>query len=355
MERILPEAPVQSRRPAVSVVMPVYNGERFLTAAIESILVQTFTDFELVVVDDGSTDSSAAILADLAEREPRLVHHRQSNQGSAAALNAGVDLATAPLIARLDADDLAMPDRLARQHRYLGENGEVGLVGGGAAIADENGRVFAEARYPTTDAEIREAFAGSTPFVHSAVMMRKEAFEKAGGYRPGFEPAEDIDLWLRIGEHHALANLDAIVATYRVHESQASAQKLEQQAIRSLAARVSARSRAAGRPDPFASGAPIDEAALLAQGTGADEIDDAVIRSAIWLAKTEDRAGYDKAAEDLFAIAFDRARSSSRPAELAATVRRALAQRQTERGRRVRARIESLRASLGEGFRRRRS
>lgn len=338
----------RQRPPAISVVMPVHNGERFLGEAIDSILCQSFADFELVVVDDGSTDSSSAILAGYASRDRRMIVHRQANRGSVAALNAGVGLARAPLIARLDCDDLAAPERLAIQHRFLAENAEVGLVGGDIELIDEDGRTFAAARYPSEDDEIRDAFPRSTPFVHSAVTMRREVFERAGGYRPGFELAEDLDLWLRIAERGALANLDATVAMYRLHESQASARKLELQAIRALAARLSARARARGEADPFAAGGPIDEAVVLAAGGSAVEIDAAIVDAAIWLGKTLDRAGYRRAAAELFAIGFERARSSRDSSSLTGSMRRAAAELRSEHGEPLRAKLEHLRARLTE-------
>jgi GT2 family glycosyltransferase len=334
--------------PSVSVVMPAYNSERFLGEAIESILDQTFSDFELVIVDDGSTDSTPRILAEYAADDSRVVVHRQANGGSAAALNAGVDRARAPFIARLDSDDIAMPDRLGRQHRFLSTNESVGVVGGEVTVIDEDGRAVAEVRYPLSDAEIRKALAKTTPFVHSAVMMRRTAFERAGGYRPNFDMAEDIDLWLRIAEQSELANLEAMVAMYRVHASQASAQKLEQQAICALAARTSARLRAAGRPDPFDGSEPIDEHLLLSQGASVEEIDAFVVHSAIWLAKTLDRAGYRRAAGQLFSEAYDRARPDSSSGELVAAIQRAVAVRHAEQGHRVRAKLKFLQARLSE-------
>lgn len=338
----------RSASPAISVVMAVYNGERFLAAAIESVLAQSFGDFELVIVDDGSSDGSTEILAGYAERDPRVVPHRQQNQGAPAALNAGVGLARAPLIARLDADDVALPGRLEAQHRCLCANEALGMVGGQVVIVDEHDRAIADAEYPLSDAEIRREFARTTPFVHSAVTMRKTTFQRAGGYRPSFNLAEDLDLWLRMAEHGELANLDSAVVRYRIHENQVSAQKLELQAIRSLAARTGAQMRAAGMADPFDTNAPIDEEFLLAQGTGASEIDAAIVEAATWLAKTLDRAGYRQPARGLFDLAAARARSSSDSATLSASVQRAIANRHADQGHPLRAKLGHLRAALTE-------
>jgi GT2 family glycosyltransferase len=342
--------------PAISVLMAVYNGERFLAAAIESVLAQSLSDFELVIVDDGSTDGSADILADYAERDPRVVLHQQPNQGAPTALNAGAALARAPLIARLDADDVALPGRLEAQHRRFCSDPALAMVGGQVIVVDEHDRAIAAAAYPLSDAEIRREFAKTTPFVHSAVTMRKEIFERAGGYRPHFDLAEDLDLWLRIAEHGELANLDSAVVRYRIHENQVSARKLELQAIRSLAARTGARKRAAGKADPFDTDALIDEQLLLAQGIATTEIDAAIVEAATWLAKTLDRAGYRQPARGLFDLAAARARSSADSATLSASVQRAIATRHGDRGHPVRAKLGHLRAALTErappGFRR---
>ncbi|HEX6229835.1 MAG TPA: glycosyltransferase [Solirubrobacterales bacterium] len=341
------------RAPAVSVVVPAYNAEAFLAEAIESVLAQTLADLELVIVDDGSTDRTAEIVAEYARRDRQVVFERQANQGQAAAANRGVALARAPLIARLDADDLAMPDRLKRQHDFFAANPAVGLLGGAVAFIDEEGRVFAQVRYPLADAEIRRRLESGNPFVQSAVMFRRSAFERVGGYRPGFDLAEDVDLWLRIAEHFELANLPHEVVAYRVHAGQSSERALELQAIHSLAAHVAARHRRAGRSDPFAGASQIDEAMLLANGATPEQIDAAVVNSALWLAKTMDRAGHTAPARRLVGIASDRA-LASRDRTLSAAVRRALAQRHDEQGRWVRARLESLRARLDERRHRRR-
>ena len=165
----------------MSVIMAVYNGERFLREAVESVLDQSLSDLELVVVDDGSTDSTPEILAEFAAADSRVSLHRQENAGQAEARNNAVTFARAQLIALLDADDVVHPDRLERQVAYLAAHESVAAVGGAATLIDERGRAFAEGvRYPTTDDEIRAAFAHTSPLVHSAVLMRKVAFEEIG-------------------------------------------------------------------------------------------------------------------------------------------------------------------------------
>jgi hypothetical protein len=300
-----------SSAPAVSVVMSVRDGERYLATAIDSVLAQTLTNLELVVVDDGSTDSSPQILADYASRDERVLVHRHENAGLATSLNRGVAQARAPLIARLDADDVARHDRLELQVAYLEENTGVGLVGGAVVFIDEADRTFAETRYPTTDLEIREAFSSTTPFVHSAVTMRREAFEEAGGYRAAFPHAEDLDLWLRIAAGWHLANLTDTVVSYRVHSQQSTVTQLEQQSLSALGARVAWRARARGIPDPFDEVALVDRQALAAAGASPEDMTREFVQLSVWLAKTLSRAGHRDAAESVFAAAEARARSDS--------------------------------------------
>ena len=227
--------------------MTVRDGERYLAAAVDSVLAQTLTNFELIVIDDGSTDSSPEILAGYASIDRRVLVHRQENAGIAVSLNRAVSYARSPLIARLDADDIARPRRLELQLAYLARNTGVGVVGGAVAFIDESARQFAETRYPTTDAEIRQAFAVTTPFVHSAVTMRRKAFDAVGGYRAAFSHAEDLDLWLRLSAVSQLANLPETVVLYRIHSQQSTVTELERQSVSVLGARVSWRAREAGR------------------------------------------------------------------------------------------------------------
>lgn len=189
----------------VSVVMSVYNGERWLGEAVESVLGQTLADLELLVIDDGSTDSTAEIL--VGYRDPRLRVVRQPRAGLTASLNRGVRLTTAPLLARLDADDVALPERLARQVAYLDAHPEVGLLGTGAEDVDLAGSVLRVYRPPEEHAAIRRALIRHNPFVHSSVMMRRAALEGAELYDEHLEVAQDYDLWIRMSRVTRLANL----------------------------------------------------------------------------------------------------------------------------------------------------
>jgi hypothetical protein len=333
--------------PAVSVVMAVHNGERFLEEAVQSVLEQTLTDLELVAIDDGSTDSTPALLAAFASRDARVVVHRHANRGRPLSLNRGVELARADLVARLDADDVCLPERLARQLAFLREHEQVAVVGGAVRVIDAAGRCFEESRYPLSDAEIRAAFAYTSPFVHSAVTFRRSAFEQAGGYRP-CNDAEDVDLWLRLAERHALANLPEPVVAYRFHADQVSVRRCELQALGVVAARFAARERAAGRPDPLDGIEAVDERWLRSRGVAPSEIATTVVKSQAWLANVIARAGGAEQAEALLAAAQARASSEGGSAGLRAVVHRARATRCYEQGRPLRARLERGRAALAE-------
>jgi glycosyltransferase involved in cell wall biosynthesis len=187
------------------VVVAVHNGAPLVRDAVASVLAQTAGDLELIVVDDGSTDETAAILD--AVRDPRTHVLRESHQGLTRSLNRALAAARAPLIARLDADDVALPDRLERQRAFLAAHPEVGLVGTGAREVDPAGRLLAVVRPPVDDLTIRRRLIRENPFVHSSVMVRRAALDEAGGYDPAFPVAQDYDLWMRLARVTRLANL----------------------------------------------------------------------------------------------------------------------------------------------------
>ncbi len=324
--------------------MSVFNGERFLREAVESVLGQTLTDIELIVVDDGSTDATAEILDEYAAADARVVIETQANSGRAGARNRGFDLARAPLVAVLDADDIAPAERLDVQQSFLQAHGQVGGVGGAVAFIDDEGRMFAEWRYPFSHDEISRAFESATPLAHPATMMRAAAFEAVGGYRPVFAIAEDLDLLLRLAAVHELANVPEVMLRYRVHSDQGSVQQVELQTLESLAARVAVRARRNGQPDPLGTFERIDHAKLLALGVTEHEIATAFVGNATWLGKMMGKAGYAQASEELFARAGERARSEFGTSALAADVRRAHAAVLRERGRPVQAAVATVRA-----------
>jgi glycosyltransferase involved in cell wall biosynthesis len=196
--------------PSVSVVMAVYNGEPWLDEAVGSILRQSLTDLEFIVVDDGSTDGTPRRLA--AVGDGRLSVLSQSRGGQTAALNRGLRAARAPLIARIDADDVALPERLVRQAAFLAAHPDVGLLGTAAREIAPDGAVVQTLTPPCDDAAVRRALMRMNPFIHSSVMFRRGVVDAVGMYDESFAVAQDYDLWLRMSRVTRLANLpDALV------------------------------------------------------------------------------------------------------------------------------------------------
>lgn len=241
-----------SQTPAVSVVLPVYNGEAYIREAVESILAQTFGDFELIVINDGSKDRSGEILRELAARDPRVVLVERPNAGLVTTLNEGIARARGEFIARMDADDVARPERFALQHARLIAEPELGVLGSFIQIIDKVGSFIRLGDYPVCPAETAQFLEHGCPVAHPTVMMRREAVLKAGGYRKVFSHCEDYDLWLRISElGYRIANLPHPLLNYRMHGANVSAVHREAQELGSIVARLAHRARKAGLPDPI--------------------------------------------------------------------------------------------------------
>ncbi len=191
----------------ISVVMPAYNAEKYIAAAMESVLMQSFTAFEMLIIDDGSTDATAAVVASFTD--PRIKYFYQSHSGVAVALNLGLASAAGKYIVRFDADDLCHPERFERQLHFLETHAEYVLVGSDAEYLLENGEYLF--RFSciahSHDSIIRKMYV-YCPFIHSAVMYRRDAVIQAGGYSLHAHNFEDYFLWTRltrVGKFHNLA------------------------------------------------------------------------------------------------------------------------------------------------------
>ena len=253
--------------PVVSVVMSVYNGERFLQDAVESILSQSLRDFEFIVIDDGSTDHSAAILDRYQNSDARLKVCHGEHAGLIESLNRGCALAQGKYIARMDADDVAIKDRLIWQTDFMDAHPEIGIVGGAVEWIDATGKPLVIRRYPSDDEKIKTTlFQQGCAFWHPTVVLRREVFARAGGYRRVVVDAEDYDLWLRIADHYQLANLENVVLKYRIHPHQVSMRKTAQQTLGMIAAQVAASTRRNGLADPLNSMVAITDETLASLG-----------------------------------------------------------------------------------------
>ena len=242
--------PCDPMTPDVSVVMPVRNGARWLRESVASVRSQRLSGLELLVIDDGSTDETPRILAEFAARDDRIRIIRQEPLGLVAALNRGLADARAPLLARLDSDDRARPERLERQARYLRDHPEVGLLGSWAEAIDAAGNEMGR-KTPETKSDVLKHFLmRGNPFVHSSVMLRTQLARDLRGFRQAFRAAEDYDLWLRMAEVAEVANLPEILVDYRVHDAGVTNVQALRQAFSARLARRAARVRRETGHDP---------------------------------------------------------------------------------------------------------
>jgi len=218
--------------PRISVVLPVHNGGRLFREAIDSVRAQTLGDFELLIVNDHSTDATPALIDEYAASDPRVKRLNATERGYTNAISLGLSRASAPLIARMDADDVCMPDRFEKQAAYLDDHPECVAVGSRTLLIDERGRPirsFSEdPDHERIDAAHLDGRGGA--IVHPASMIRRDALERIGGYRSDTEPAEDLDLFLRLAEVGRLANHPDTLLKYRVHLRSVGHQRRAEQA-----------------------------------------------------------------------------------------------------------------------------
>jgi len=200
--------------PRVSVVMSVYNEERYVGQAIESILQQTFQDFEFVIVDDGSVDQTPMILKSYGD--PRMKVYQQPNRGQSLALNQGIRFASGCYIARMDGDDISLSERLERQASLLDVHPEIGLVGTWCVKVDARTGHERVQTLPEEDGDIRRFMRIDNPFIHSSVMIRKAALDRVGLYHEGLI-WQDYELWVRIARHYRMANIGEPLIIRRKH------------------------------------------------------------------------------------------------------------------------------------------
>jgi glycosyltransferase involved in cell wall biosynthesis len=211
-----------TENPAVSVIMTVYNGEQYLSQAIDSIRLQSLTDFEFVIVDDGSQDRTPEILKG-AQADSRIRVISKQRLGRARALNVAWTCTRGAYIANIDADDLAGPSRLENQFMFLQQHPEIGLLGTAwrTIVGEDDGGRKNEriVNPPLTDSELRRALVRRNPFYHSSIMMPRHVLQEVNGYNEQLCVAIDYDLQVRIACLYQLANLPHVLATQRAHQS----------------------------------------------------------------------------------------------------------------------------------------
>ena len=205
-------------KPSATVLLPVYNAEKYLVQAVESVLNQTYKDFEVLLLDDGSTDDSMQILKSIAGRDRRCSVYSWPNRGLVATLNAGLELAETEFVIRMDQDDICRPQRFEKQISFLRQHPECVAVGVSLLHIDADGMPISETSDRYTHEEIDNALlSGRLGIAHPAAMIRRSALAALGGYRPAYPHAEDLDLFLRLAEVGQLANLPEVLLDYRQH------------------------------------------------------------------------------------------------------------------------------------------
>lgn len=206
--------------PKISVILPVYNAAQHLREAIDSVLSQTFTDFELIIINDGSTDRSDEIINSFSDSRIVRINHA-SNRGLIATLNEGLDLARGECIARMDADDLCLPDRFKEQLIWLETHSDTAVLG--TFFYQFDGRKRRLIVLPETQDEVRAEMVFRCPLAHPTVMMRASVIRSESyRYDTDFMHAEDFELWSRIGKRYPIANLAIPLLKYRIHPAQVS-------------------------------------------------------------------------------------------------------------------------------------
>ena len=201
----------------ISVLMSVFNDEKYLAKSIESILNQSFTDFEFIIINDGSTDKTIEILEFYSSKDKRIKVIHQPNTGMTKALNFGLSIAQGKYIARMDSDDISFSNRFEIEVNYLEQHSDIDLVGGGTQIIDDKGNIIGYRNIYVKNPS--KVLGHLNIYQHSDVMFRKSVLEKVGGYRDKYRNAQDHDLWLRISEVSKIAKIHNILGQWRLNAS----------------------------------------------------------------------------------------------------------------------------------------
>ena len=202
--------------PRISVLLPVYNNVQYLKKAVLSILQQSFTNFEMILIDDGSSDGTEHLVQQLAEQDARIRLVQRPNKGLIASLNEGINLVRSPFIARMDADYFSFINRLSIQYTYMTDHPDVVAVGSYIKFMDSQDRMYRK-KFFSSGQKLLDDFRWGCPLVHPAVMMRTDAVQKIGGYSPEFPSAEDYALWLRMLSFGRMDTIPQVLLAYRVH------------------------------------------------------------------------------------------------------------------------------------------
>ena len=208
-----------TKKPLISVILPVYNAEKYLVEALESLRYQSYPNFEVIAIDDASTDLSHRILRSYAKIDSRFrVFKNKTNLKIAKTLNFGLTKAKGNFIARMDADDISLPNRFQKQLKFLQKHPGVVVVGGQCLTMDKESRLTGKKLFPTSHIDIHELMYTANPLQHPSIMINRSLLPKSfSWYNPKLTPAEDLDLYFRLGKFGLFANLKTTVLMYRQH------------------------------------------------------------------------------------------------------------------------------------------
>ena len=217
----------------ISVLMPVYNSELYLEEAVQSILDQTYKNFEFIIIDDGSVDNSLAILESFKDNRIKLVK-KKNNTGYTSLLNESINYAKYDYLARMDSDDVSNKDRLLKQFKFLEKNKDYSVVGSNIRLINTQGQFIRNGKYPETDKQIKSKLSNFSTFAHPACLIRKKKLIDIGGYRTIFEPSEDYDLWTRLALNSKMYNIQEYLLDYRIHGKSVSSKRGIDQQIKTF-------------------------------------------------------------------------------------------------------------------------
>lgn len=210
-------------KPLISVIMPAYNAQKYISSAIKSILNQTFKKFELIIINDFSTDKTLDIIESFSKKDSRVkLVNNDRKLDIARTLNKGISMAKSNIIARMDADDIAFPNRLELQYKLISSSKNIAVVGANIVIMDAAGNETAIRTYPNSSRKLKDCLFKYSPFAHPVVMFRKNVFEEVGQYNPKYSPTEDLDLWFRLGSKYKFESIPEPLLKYRLYEMSSS-------------------------------------------------------------------------------------------------------------------------------------
>lgn len=225
---ILYEKFYMKNKTLVSVVMPAYNAQKYITGAIESVLNQTLKNLELIIVNDFSADNTLKIINSFAKKDPRIkIINNTARLNIAGSLNKGINMASSNIIARMDADDISLPNRLEIQYKLINNSKNIAVVGANIIVMDIDGNEMAIRSYPSSSKELKACLFKYSPFAHPVVCFRKNMFEQVGGYNPKYTPTEDLDLWFRLGSKYGFRSVKEPLLKYRLYKDSSSHKALK--------------------------------------------------------------------------------------------------------------------------------